>query len=273
MRSKPVGGHDVGVVVAQQADGLPDLGHVERQVGVGVQHQVAGGAGEAGLHRPAELAVLGVVDGDDVGIGGGEIVGQARRRVRRRVVDDDHLVVDDLTGIDEHLALGDRGSDGALDVVLLVPHRQEDAQLLEGLAGLRRRRPVRHPQQGIGRSRPAPVGRVGGRDRPPLAAHAGRARSSVARRDVAEPAAGAGRFGCAAPAGPAAGHPARRRPRRLSRRRRSWPGSSPPGGSWCWCAGGSGSSSVSPRCGRARGRSASPPGGSARRPTRASSAC
>src|SRR6478735_5133866 len=138
-----VGRHDVGVVVAHQPDRLADLGHVERQIGVAVQHQVARGRGEAGLHRPTELAVPRVVDGDDVRVGRGELVGDPAGGVGRGIVDDDHLVVQDLAAPRQRLALDDRRIDGPADVVLFVPHRQEDAQLLEGIAG-------RHPQQGSG---------------------------------------------------------------------------------------------------------------------------
>ena len=39
-----------------QPDGSGQLGHVEGQVGVGVQDQIARGGAEAGLHRAAQLA-------------------------------------------------------------------------------------------------------------------------------------------------------------------------------------------------------------------------
>ena len=39
-----VGADDVGVVVAHQPDRPRNLGHVERQIGVAVQHDVAGGS-------------------------------------------------------------------------------------------------------------------------------------------------------------------------------------------------------------------------------------
>ncbi len=83
-----VGADDVGVVLAHQPDRPWHLVHVEGQVGVGVQDQVAAGVGEAGLDRPAELAVALVVDHPDVRVVGGELVGQLGRAVGRGVVDD-----------------------------------------------------------------------------------------------------------------------------------------------------------------------------------------
>jgi hypothetical protein len=56
--------------------------------------------------------------------------------IRRRVVDDDQLVVADVAGRDELLAhvLGE--ADRPIDVRLFVPHREEDAERL------------RHPTEG-----------------------------------------------------------------------------------------------------------------------------
>ena len=99
-----VGRDDVDLVVAQQPHGAGQLVHVERQVGVGVEHEVAGGRREAGLHRAAELAVALVVDDADVGIGGGHRVGDLGGAVGRLVVDDDQLVVGDVARLDEVLA-------------------------------------------------------------------------------------------------------------------------------------------------------------------------
>ena len=144
MRSKPVGRDDVDLVVAQQSHGARQLVHVERQVGVGVEHEVAGCGREAGLHRAAELAVAVVVDHADVGIGGRHRVGDLGRAVGRLVVDDDQLVVGDVARLDQVLAGALAESQGALDVVLLVPHRVEDRQLLERLTlGRRRHRAAR----------------------------------------------------------------------------------------------------------------------------------
>ena len=78
------------------AQRLGDLRHVERQVGVGVEHEVAGRRGEAGLDRPAELAVVRVVHDPHAGVGLAELVGDLAGRVGGGVVDDDQLVVEDL---------------------------------------------------------------------------------------------------------------------------------------------------------------------------------
>jgi hypothetical protein len=44
-----IGADDVGLVDAQEPDRLEGLGHIEREVGVGVEDQFAGGIGEACL--------------------------------------------------------------------------------------------------------------------------------------------------------------------------------------------------------------------------------
>ncbi len=123
-----------------QPHGAGELGHVERKVGVGVQHEVTGGGGEPGLHRPAELAVLGVVHHTDPGVGGRHPVGDDAGVVGRRVVDDDQLVVADLAVLDQNLARPSPEPERALDVRLLVPHRVEDRQLLERRHAIRLRR-------------------------------------------------------------------------------------------------------------------------------------
>ena len=64
----------------------------------------------------------------DVAVGGGQLVGDLGRAVGRCVVDDDQLVVGDLARSASILAHALADSDGALDVVLLVPHREEDRQ-------------------------------------------------------------------------------------------------------------------------------------------------
>jgi hypothetical protein len=109
------------------------LRHVEREVGVGVQHEVAGGRREAGLHRPAQLAVAVVVDDADVRVGRRHVVGDLRRTVGRLVVDHDQLVVGDVARLHQVLAGAPAESQRPFDVVLLVPHRVEDRQLLERL--------------------------------------------------------------------------------------------------------------------------------------------
>ncbi len=99
-----VGADDVDVVLAEQPHRTWELGHVERQVGVGVQHQIARGRGETGLHRSAELAVAFVMDHTDVRVGGRQAIGDLPGPVGRLVVDHDQLVVADVTGLDQTLA-------------------------------------------------------------------------------------------------------------------------------------------------------------------------
>ena len=72
------------------------LVHVEGQVGVGVEDEVAAGRGEAGLQRAAELAVLRVVHHPHPRVGGGDPVGDGAGDVGGGVVDDEELVVADL---------------------------------------------------------------------------------------------------------------------------------------------------------------------------------
>ena len=130
-----VGADDVGVVVAQQAHGARQLGHVEGQVGVGVEDEVTRRRGEAGLDRSTELAVAFVVDDADTLVVRGDLVGDLARGVGRGVVDDDQFVVEDLTRTDEPLTRSAAGIERTLDVLLLVPHRIEDRELGERLEG------------------------------------------------------------------------------------------------------------------------------------------
>ncbi len=109
------------------------FGHVERQIRVGVEHEITGRGGEAGLHRAAELAVALVVDHPDARVGGRHPIGDLGGRVGRLVVDDDQLVVADVAGVDEVLARTATERQCSLDVVLFVPHRIEHRQLLEDL--------------------------------------------------------------------------------------------------------------------------------------------
>ena len=93
---EPVGRDDVDLVLAEQPHRPRQLVHVERQVGVGVEHEVAGRRREAGLDRPAQLAVAVVVDDPHVRIGGRHRIGDLGRAVGRLVVDHDQLVVGDV---------------------------------------------------------------------------------------------------------------------------------------------------------------------------------
>ncbi len=61
-----VGRHQVRVVDAQQPDRLAHLPEVERQVGIGVEHQVTGRGGQPGADAAAQRPVVRVVDHDDV---------------------------------------------------------------------------------------------------------------------------------------------------------------------------------------------------------------
>jgi hypothetical protein len=74
-----------------------------------------------------------------VRIGGRHRVSDLWCAIGRLVVDDDQLVVGDVAGLDKILTRTLAEPQGALDVVLLVPHRIEDRQLLELLTVGRRR--------------------------------------------------------------------------------------------------------------------------------------
>ena len=102
--------------------------HVERQVGIGVEHEVTGGGGKACLDRTAELAIDGVVHDLHPRVGGGEGIGHRRCGVGGGIVDDDQLVVADRARLDEFIADLAAGSDGAFDVGLFVPHGEEDGE-------------------------------------------------------------------------------------------------------------------------------------------------
>ena len=60
-----VGADDVDLVVAQQPDRTWEFGHVEREIRVGVEHEITCRSGESGLHRTAQLAVAFVMDHPD----------------------------------------------------------------------------------------------------------------------------------------------------------------------------------------------------------------
>jgi hypothetical protein len=117
--------------VAQHPQGTAQLEHLEGQVGVGVEDDVAAHGVEPGLDAAAQPAVDRMVHDPDPGVGRGEGVGDLRRAVGRAVVDDHQLVRGDLPEADQALALVLGGPDGALDVVLLVPHGEEDRQQVD----------------------------------------------------------------------------------------------------------------------------------------------
>ena len=127
-----VGADEIGVVQAQQADRPRHLLEVERQVGVGVQHEIALGRRQSSLDRAAQLAVHGMVDDADVGVLVSQDIGELRGAVSRLVVDDDQLVITDHPVVDHLRADRCRRSDRPFDVILLVPHREEDRQQLGG---------------------------------------------------------------------------------------------------------------------------------------------
>ena len=83
------------------------------------------------LIRTAELAVGLVVDHVDVGSSAAKRVGDRTGVVRGGIVDDDEFVVADLAVGHEHLADLGGEADRASDVVLFVPHREEDGEFGE----------------------------------------------------------------------------------------------------------------------------------------------
>jgi hypothetical protein len=89
--------------------------------------------GEPALDAAAEPAIAGVVHDPDVGVRRGQFVGQLAGTVRRCVVHDDQFVVADLAGLDQVVADLLGRTDRAVDVLLLVPHREEDRQRAESL--------------------------------------------------------------------------------------------------------------------------------------------
>jgi hypothetical protein len=92
--------NNYGPVNIEQISGAVSIkngfGHVEGQVGVGVEDEVAGGLAEPGLERAPELAVDRVVHHADARVLAGELVGDHGRRVGGRVVDDQDVVAPDL---------------------------------------------------------------------------------------------------------------------------------------------------------------------------------
>src|SRR4029078_569921 len=134
---EPERADDVGLVVAHQPNRPRHLRHVERKVRVAVEHEIAGRGGETCLHRPAQLAVDGVVHDTHVRVGRGHLVGEFAGVVGGGVVDDDQLVVEDFIAVDERQTLGRGRFDGPIDVGLFVPHREEHTELGEGSRPLR----------------------------------------------------------------------------------------------------------------------------------------
>ena len=100
-----VGADDVDVVVAQQAHGPWQLGHVERQIGVGVEHEVTGRRRRT--RSSSRRRACGCARGGRrgrAGSVGGDPIGDRAGGVGRRVVDDDQLVVGDLAAPDQAFA-------------------------------------------------------------------------------------------------------------------------------------------------------------------------
>ena len=108
-----------------------EVGEVERHVGVGVEHEIAAGLAEAGAHAAAELAVHGVVDDPHARVGRRELVGDLAGGIGGRVVDEEDLVVADVTRRDEVVARLARGADRAMDHLLFVPHREHEREAAE----------------------------------------------------------------------------------------------------------------------------------------------
>ncbi len=121
---------DVGLVLPQQPAGLLQFLHVERQIGICVEDQITARFGKTRLDRTAQFAIHRVMDGADSIIGSCSFVGEPARCIRRCIVDDDDLVVADLACIDQRPASLVRCSQGSCDVLLFVPHRKEERQLL-----------------------------------------------------------------------------------------------------------------------------------------------
>ena len=119
----------VGRVHAQQAERLRQrLEQIARQIRVCVKDEVATGVREARTDRSTEPLVRVVVHDVDPGIGRGQFIGEARRRVRRRVVHDQNRVVGQFAFDDEGAGGLPRGRDSQLDRGLLVPHRVHDRE-------------------------------------------------------------------------------------------------------------------------------------------------
>ena len=87
----PVADDRVGVARLEPLDQPAEVGDLELAVAVGEREVVVACGGEAGPERGAVAEVRRVVDGADLGMRRGELVGDGRRVVLRAVVDDDDL--------------------------------------------------------------------------------------------------------------------------------------------------------------------------------------
>ena len=120
--------HHVGVVHPRHPHGLVQLGQIERQVGVGVQHQVPGGGVETGADGTTQSPVHGMVHHAHALVGGGEGVGDGGGAIGGCVVDDQDLDAAELPGGAQPVTGLQGGDHGAFEAGFLVPGREEDGE-------------------------------------------------------------------------------------------------------------------------------------------------
>ena len=134
-----VGTHNVGFINAKKSNCFRNFSHVERKIGVGVQHDLAFGVFKTCLEGSAKFAIGFVMHDRNAFVGGGHFVGDLAGGVGRRIVDDEDVVASDLAGLDQRVARLESGRDSALNGLFLVPHRIEDREAVEMRHGLRLR--------------------------------------------------------------------------------------------------------------------------------------
>ncbi len=123
---KSVRAGDVGFVGAQQAQRFVQLEHVKRQIGVGINDDIARGRSKTRLHRAAELAIGWVVHHPHARVAGGCLVGQLGSRIGRSVVHHDEFVVAHFARSHQFACHIVASVECSQDVLLFVPHREKD---------------------------------------------------------------------------------------------------------------------------------------------------
>ena len=55
---EPISADDISFVLTHEATGLLQFNHVERKIGIGIQHQITRHIGEASFYRATKFAIL-----------------------------------------------------------------------------------------------------------------------------------------------------------------------------------------------------------------------
>ena len=102
------------------------LEHVERQICVGIDDDIARGRCKTRLHRATKLAIGRVVHHPHARVASGGLVGQLGSRIGRSVVHHDEFVVAYLARSHQFTCHIVAGVERSQDVLLFVPHREKD---------------------------------------------------------------------------------------------------------------------------------------------------